>query len=185
MTIDNHITLLARRVAIPSCLVLLAVAPFSALAASPATLCQPDEQVLFSCHVKYKDRIVSLCGSKDLAAAKGYLQYRFGAPDKIELQYPDPRENSQKALHYGHYFRAQVDQTRVYFNKEKYLYELFTDEEGDVTPKTSSKGVRSTDSAAPDKPNELACVGPTVNQLWKLETVLSCDPNESDCPSAK
>jgi hypothetical protein len=168
-----------------ACLVGASCVIFVAAPASAATLCQPDEQVLFSCPVKYKDRLVSLCGSKDLSAANGYLQYRFGAPDKIELQFPEQRENSQKALHYGHYFRAQVDQARVYFTKDKYLYELFTDEEGDVKPKISFKGVRTSEIAAPDKTNELLCVGAPVNQLWKLEPVLSCSADEADCPTAK
>jgi hypothetical protein len=163
-----------------SCLAFTAAVPASAV-----TLCRPDEQVLFSCPVKYKDRVVSLCAAKDLSATKGYLQYRFGTPDKVELQFPEARENSQKALHYGHYFRAQVDQTRVYFTKDKYLYELFADEEGDVRPSVSSKGVRTTEVAAPDKTQEILCAGAPVNQLGKLETVLSCDPDEQDCPRAK
>jgi hypothetical protein len=164
---------------------LLAGLILSAAPVAAATLCQPDEQVLFSCAVKLKDRIVSLCAAKDLSATKGYLQYRFGTSGKIELQFPETRENSQKALHYGHYFRAQVDQTRIYFTKDKYLYELFTDEEGDVKPKISSKGVRTSEVAAPDKTHEILCASPPVNQLGKLEGVLSCDPDEQDCVTAK
>jgi hypothetical protein len=168
-----------------SCLALFACAPAFSAAAKPPTLCLPDEQVLFSCVVNYKSRIVSLCASKSLAATTGYLQYRFGkAVDNVEMEYPDPRDNSLKMLHYGHYFRAQVDRIRVYFNTEKYLYELFTDYEGDATPKIWSKGVRSTETTS-SKDHTFECIGPALSDLSKLETVLSCNPDESDCPSAK
>jgi hypothetical protein len=178
-------TELAAAMALASHLVLFAGAPASAGAAKPPSLCLPDEQTLFSCVVNYKSRIVSLCASQDLAATKGYLQYRFGkAVDNVEMQYPNRRDNSQKTLHYGHYFRAEVDRTRVYFTKEKYLYEVFTDFEGDVTPKISSKGVRSRQTSS-DKDHTFACVGTTINELSKLESVLSCDADESDCPAAR
>jgi len=65
----------------------------SAAAAAPAgpapSLCESAEEILFSCHAGKK--IISICASKDLARDRGYLQYRFGLPAKIELSVPADR----------------------------------------------------------------------------------------------
>ena len=49
------------------------------VAAAPAgpapSLCESAEKTLFSCHAGKK--IISICASKDLAPARGYLQYRL------------------------------------------------------------------------------------------------------------
>ena len=49
------------------------------------TLCKPTETVVFSCSIGWK--LVSLCS--DGVSPKS-LTYRFGAPDMVELIYPDP-----------------------------------------------------------------------------------------------
>jgi len=64
--------------------------------------------VIFSCAVKRPAKIVSVCASKDITAEKGYLQYRFGLPGKIELEYPKDRTGTQQKFKYSHYFRAPV-----------------------------------------------------------------------------
>ena len=56
-------------------------------AANAATLCAPDETVLFNCSATEK-RIISVCASQDLAPDHGFLQYRFGRPGKVELTVP-------------------------------------------------------------------------------------------------
>jgi hypothetical protein len=62
----------------------------AAAAAGPApSLCESAEDILFSCHAGKK--IISICASKDLARDRGYLQYRFGLPAKIELSVPADR----------------------------------------------------------------------------------------------
>lgn len=50
------------------------------------TLCKQQEQVIFSCSLG--KRSVSVCASKDFSASSGYLQYRFGQKNKIELNLP-------------------------------------------------------------------------------------------------
>ncbi len=81
----------------------------------PVTLCAKDERVIFSCPVKKPARIVSVCASKDLTSERGYLQYRFGLPGKIELEFPKDRKGTQEKFHYTHYFRAQFDMTSINF----------------------------------------------------------------------
>ena len=79
----------------------------------PGTLCATTERVIFSCSIRRPAKIVSLCASKELTSERGYAQYRFGLPGGIELEYPKERTSTQEKFHYTHYFRAQVDMTRL------------------------------------------------------------------------
>src|SRR5213594_3849147 len=75
------------------------------------TLCATSERIIFSCPIRRPAKIVSLCASKDLTSERGYLQYRFGVPEKIELEFPKSRTGTQPQFQYTHYFRAQFDLT--------------------------------------------------------------------------
>jgi len=55
-------------------------------ASAATTLCLSDESSLFSCRAGTK--VISVCGSKDLAPDRGHLQYRFGSPNNVELTIP-------------------------------------------------------------------------------------------------
>src|SRR5213592_3963102 len=61
----------------------------------PNSLCAKDERIIFSCPIKRPAKIVSVCASKDLTSDRGYIQYRFGLPDKVELEFPKERAGSQ------------------------------------------------------------------------------------------
>jgi hypothetical protein len=121
----------------------------------PNTLCAKDERVIFSCPVKRPAKIVSVCASKDLTGDRGYLQYRFGLPGKIELEYPKDRNGTQQKFHYKHYFRAQFDMTSIGFTIDDYEYSVFDDYNGEEKPVQSSQGVSVT---APGKPKEVSFV---------------------------
>ena len=121
----------------------------------PNTLCAKDERVIFSCPVKRSAKIVSVCASKDLASDRGYLQYRFGLPGKIELEYPKDRNGTQQKFKYSHYFRAQFDMTSINFTIDGYEYAVFDDYNGEEKPQISSQGVSVT---APGKPKEVSFV---------------------------
>lgn len=54
--------------------------------ATVKTLCEANENNVWSCQAGKK--IYSLCASKNLARATGYLQYRAGTSKSIELKYP-------------------------------------------------------------------------------------------------
>jgi hypothetical protein len=68
-------------------LTLAAVFSVTAAAGAAPSLCTADEAVLFSCRTATK-KFISVCAAKDLAPGRGYLQYRFGQPEKIELSVP-------------------------------------------------------------------------------------------------
>ena len=123
------------------------------------SLCAQDEHIIFSCAVKrpakLPAKIVSLCASRDLDKQRGYLQYRFGLPGKVELEFPKGRQGTQQQFHYTHYFRAQVDLTEISFNIDGYEYQIFDDYNGEEKPSISSQGVNVT---APGKPKEVSFV---------------------------
>jgi hypothetical protein len=118
------------------------------------TLCATNERVIFSCPVKTA-KIVSVCASKDLTSEHGYLQYRFGLPGKIELEFPKDRAGTQAKFQYTHYFRAKVDLTEINFTIKGYEYQIFDDYNGEEKPAISTQGVNVT---APGKPKEISFV---------------------------
>src|SRR6266481_3651173 len=121
----------------------------------PTTLCVKDERIIFSCPVKRPAKIVSVCASKDLTNDHGYLQYRFGVPGKIELEYPKDRQGTQAKFQYSHYFRAQFDMTSINFTIDGYEYSVFDDYNGEEKTKISTQGGSVT---APGKPKEVSFV---------------------------
>jgi hypothetical protein len=121
----------------------------------PVTLCAKDERIVFSCPVKKPAKIVSVCASKDLTSDRGYLQYRFGLPGKIELEFPKVRQGTQEKFSYTHYFRARFDLTSINFTIDGYEYSVFDDYNGEEKPTISSQGVSVT---APGKPKEVSFV---------------------------
>ena len=143
-------------------------------ASLPNTLCAKDERVIFSCPVKRPARIVSLCSSQELTSGKGYVQYRFGLPGRIELEYPKDRSGSQAKFRYTHYFRAQVDLTEISFSVNGYQYQITDDYNGEEKPAQSLQGVSVT---APGKSKEASFVCRTKPKAdyTDLELVLSTD----------
>src|SRR5262245_37129413 len=64
------------------------------------TLCETEEKTVLACRTGKK--IVSVCASNDLSPSSGYLQYRFGVPQKPpELVYPVAREHPKTSFRYG------------------------------------------------------------------------------------
>jgi hypothetical protein len=125
-------------------------------ALQPNSLCARDERIIFSCPIKRPAKIVSVCASKDLTSDRGYIQYRFGLPAKVELEFPNERKGSQQKFQYSHYFRAQVDLTEISFTVNGYEYQVTDDYNGEEKPAQTTQGVMVT---APGKPKEvgLAC----------------------------
>ena len=119
----------------------------------PNSLCARDERIIFSCPVRKPAKIVSLCASKNLTSDRGYLQYRFGLPGKVELEFPKDRTGTQQQFQYTHYFRAQVDLTEISFTNNGYEYQITDDYNGEEKPAQTVQGVSVT---APGKPKEVS-----------------------------
>ena len=135
----------------------------SAAPLQPNSLCARTEHVIFSCLTKRAgsswarspSRIVSLCASRDLDKEHGYLQYRYGLPGKVELEFPDSRTGTQQMFRYTHYMRYQVDLTEINFEIDGYQYQIFDDYNGEEKPRISTEGVSVT---APGKQKEVSFV---------------------------
>jgi len=108
------------------------------------SLCEKDEKIVFSCPIRKPAKIVSLCSSKELTKERGYLQYRFGLPGKIELEFPKQREQTQTAFKYSHYFRAQFDLTEISFTQDGHQYAIFDDYNGEQKPVRHDQGIKIT-----------------------------------------
>jgi len=105
------------------------------------TLCAADERVIFSCLLRQPAKIISVCAAKDLTNEKGYLQYRFGMPGNLELEFPKDRANTQQQFEYSHYFRARVDMTEINFTVNGVSYSVFDDYNGEEKREVSDQGV--------------------------------------------
>src|SRR5438874_9053185 len=136
------------------------------------TLCATNERVIFSCPVKKPAKTVSVCASKDLTSDRGYLQYRFGLPGKIELEFPKERTGTQSKFQYTHYFRAKVDLTEISFTINGYQYQVIDDYNGEEKPAQTIQGVSVT---APGKPKEVnfVCRTKPKADYTDLQAVLS------------
>ena len=92
--------------------------------AAASTLCRPDEAVVFSCPTGA--HIVSLCASKTASATEGYLQYRYGAGDRIDLAYPDLSTRAADAFTSGRMMFSGGGGAWLRFDKGPYAYTIFT-----------------------------------------------------------
>lgn len=136
-----------------------------------SSLCEQNEKIVFSCPVKSSNKIVSLCASRKLTKTEGYLQYRFGLPGKVELEYPKQHGEAQKAFRYSHYFRAQVDSTEISFSIDGYGYTVFDNYNGEEKPAIAEQGVTVTPPTG-KKDVTYSCKGRAKIDFGELPDVL-------------
>lgn len=135
------------------------------------SLCAAGEQIVFSCTLKRPAKMLALCASPNLSKASGYIQYRYGLPGKIELEFPKARDRSMETFSYRHYFRAQVDETEISFTNEGTSYSIFDDYNGEEKPALRQQGIVITPSGS-DKEVRLVCNGRAKIDFSKIENVL-------------
>jgi len=130
--------------------------------------------VLFSVvQIKNSALIVSICASKDLTSDRGYLQYRFGLPGKIELEFPKELTGTQQKFQYTHYFRAQFDLTEINFTVNGYNNSVFDDYNGEERPAVSSQGVTVNQPGTGRKEVSFVCRIKPKADYSDLQAVLS------------
>jgi hypothetical protein len=168
-----------KRLLLTLAVVWLAQSSSFAITAAQRTLCQGDEQVLFSCPVQDGTKIVSLCSSKNLTDKDGYLQYRFGSVGEVELEFPPQRLATQGMFRYSHYFRYQVDRVAVRFDRNGYTYTLFDNYEGDTKPKVRQQGVQISLPGAGRKDVIFLCRGAAIGRLGSLISIVPCDKDDA------
>lgn len=152
-------------------------APATASAPVP-TLCKKGEQILFSCKTS-KGKVLSLCGSSDLARDKGFLEYRFGTAKKTELTYPADRARSREAFQWRFLRHAQSASYAVLFTNGGFTYDLF-DQDTMGTENANGAGVLVTRPKADGTTQHVAtiqCEGERTLGLVDLKSVLPAHPD--------
>jgi hypothetical protein len=139
----------------------------------PNTLCAKVERVIFGCLLKRPAKIVSLCASKDLTSETGYLQYRFGLPSKIELEFPKDRQDTQQKFEYTHYFRARFELHEINFTVDGVNYSVFDDYNGEEKPEVMLQGVSVNQPGTPKKEVRYLCRTKPKADYTDLEAALS------------
>ena len=99
----------------------VAAAACASLTAQAASLCAPNEPVVFACQVGSK--MVSLCRP---AGDRGMLSYRFGGPDKLELSYPEPGRQASAAFTVKSLPLVGGGETTVSFQRGGYTYTVYS-----------------------------------------------------------
>lgn len=91
--------------------------------AEEATLCRDHEEVYFSCSVG--KRIISLCACGNISPDKGYVRYRFGTSERVELQFPDVNQSSKDRFFISDISGGNLSFTHVKFKSGGYDYVIF------------------------------------------------------------
>ena len=136
------------------------------------TLCAKNERVIFACVLRRPAKIVSVCASKDLTRETGYLQYRFGSPAKIELEYPNDRTGTQQKFEYTHYMRALVDLNEINFSVDGVDYSVVDDYNGEEKPAQSIEGITINWPGTDKKEVRYACRTKPKTDYTDLQAVL-------------
>ena len=158
--------------------------------ASPSrvvSLCGKDESIVFSCTIKGSGKLLSICSSRQLDASKGYVQYRFGRPGGVELEFPKARENTQAAFRYVRYTRPLVTYLALRFETGGYLYSVHQDSDDEQKPRAQDARVTVTPiGTQTGKPHEieLQCRMPIEGSLMKLEDVVITRPWPDEGPTS-
>jgi len=147
----------------------LLIGAVTVASAETPTHCSNAEKIIFSCQIRNSKKVLSLCASNDLSDKSGYLQYRFGRLNSIELEFPKERNKSQNKFLYRHYFRYQVDRTEIGFENNGHEYTIYSYYEGDGQEKpTHEEGVQVDNI-------EFLCNETLSADFTPLEDAVPCD----------
>lgn len=141
-------------------------------ATRPGSLCKQNEQVLWSCETAKERKLASVCGSKNLDNAHGYVQYRFGRAGAVELEFPGERVNTQSAFKYARYTRPLVTYLRLEFVSGGFTYTIKDDSDEEEKPPARSADITVKPSGSDAKETTLRCRLPVTGSLMKLEDVV-------------
>jgi hypothetical protein len=136
-----------------------------------ASLCAQDEKTIWSCETAGR-KTVSICGARSLDKESGYVQYRFGRPGHVELEYPRQRQHTQTAFTYFRYTRPLVTFLGLRFKIDEYEYEVYDNSNEEAGAHSSEAGVTVTPAGNTAKAVDYRCRKPVVHHLIDLEEVV-------------
>lgn len=105
--------------------------------AKEITLCQPHEEVYFSC--RSNGSILSVCASGNISPDNGYVQYRFGQIEKIELEYPSKPYPPRKWFSIADISNGSLSFIHLKFNSGGYHYVLYQGDPSGIYVKRNGK----------------------------------------------
>ena len=96
----------------------------------PESLCDLNKEIIsFSCRLA-NDKLISVCASRDLGPDAGYITYRYGLPDKVEMIYPATTQGPQNIFWYSDDSMKHVhqlgSQSSLSFVNNSYRYTVFS-----------------------------------------------------------
>lgn len=101
------------------------------------SLCVADEMPVFTCKIGKK--VASICASKVLDEKQGYVQYRFGKKDSIELEIPRKSDYNPAMVGYMSASCASCWGNYLRFSGADYRYYVFNvSTRGPNDPKTGA-----------------------------------------------
>jgi hypothetical protein len=143
------------------------------------SLCSAGERIVFSAFVQGSNKLASICTSSRLDERQGYLQYRFGRPGRVELQFPSSKQHTQKAFTYTRYTRPLVTYLTLTFRTRDYRYSIHQDSDAEMTPASDAAYI-TVDSLLKHRGGStertISLRGRVKGSLLRLEGVV---PNES------
>lgn len=114
---------MTKSILVLTCALLPALGAHAATAAP--SLCEATEAVVLTCSLKGSTKLLSLCADANFPAPGASLQYRFGAPGKVELRYPEAQSNGRKSFFYSATGYAGGGEAHIRFANGAYDYILF------------------------------------------------------------
>lgn len=142
--------------------------------------CRAEERIIFSCSLGKKT--VSVCASAELSATSGYLQYRFGPKDALELVFPDVTQATPAAS----YVQAR---TLIFAGGGGGYLRFINGQHHYIVYTAIGKGWGAKDGVAVEKNNQLIasleCRDVPVSKLSEAffsQAGLSADQNEFQIP---
>ena len=88
---------------------------------------------MFSCPIKGQNKTLSVCGSKSITESTGYIQYRFGTKERVELRYPEAKLpplglfTKKYSASYGSGSNSIVLDASVTFSTGHHTYVIYSD----------------------------------------------------------
>ncbi len=136
------------------------------------SLCAPTERVVWNCEIRGQRKFASVCSSKELNQSGGYVQYRFGRPNQVELEFPNTRANSQTAFKYSRYTRPLVTYLSLRFENNGYSYTISDDFNDEEKPSRRDASITIKPTGATAKESTLKCKLPVTGSLSQLEDIV-------------
>jgi hypothetical protein len=141
-------------------------------------LCTPNEKVFLSCKVK-TGKTLSVCGSANFSQNEGYLQYRYGRQNAVELTFPEIERDSLSKFKWRTDPHAGVEANWLIFYRSKFQYTVFAIHDSNTLSGrvVHRYGVIVVDPK--DNGSTIPCVAEVSSSLEDLASVLPlADDNE-------